>query len=79
MSLVSDKLTVVEKTGSASDPTQNRAKTAEVPLPRAPCETAALQAIPEAMPTANGRATLSFLAGVAACARDAVPRAIIAP
>lgn len=65
MSLVSDKLTFVEKTGSTSDPTQNRPKTAEVPLPGSPYETAALQAIAQAMTSADRGATLSFLAGSA--------------
>lgn len=65
MSLVSDKLSFVEKTGSTSDPTQNRAHTAEVPLPGAPYETAALQAMAGALTAADPAAHLSFIAGSA--------------
>ena len=65
MSLVSDKLPFVEKVGSTSDPTQNRPKTAEVPLPGSPCETAALRAIAAAMADADPGAAMSFLAASA--------------
>ena len=65
MSLVSDKLSFVEKVGSTSDPTQNRPKTAEVALPGSPYETAALRAIAGAMADADPGAGLSFLAASA--------------
>ena len=65
MSLVSDKLSFVEKVGSTSDPTQNRPKTAEVPLPGSPYETAALRAIAAAMADADPGAGMSFLAASA--------------
>lgn len=65
MSLVSDRLSFVEKVGSTSDPTQNRPKTAEVPLPGSPYETAALRAIAAAMADADPGAAMSFLAASA--------------
>ena len=65
MSLVSDKLSFVEKVGATSDPTQNRPKTAEVPLPGSPYETAALRAIAAAVADADPGAGMSFLAASA--------------
>ena len=65
MSLVSDKLSIVEKIGATSDPTQNRAHTSEVPLPGAPYEAAALQAIAGALAAADPAARVSLLAGSA--------------
>ena len=65
MSLVSDKLSVVEKIGGTSDPTQNHPRTTEVPLAGAPYETAALRAMAFALSAADPSAQTSFLAGSA--------------
>ena len=65
MSLVSDKLSVVEKIGGNSDPTQNRARTTEVPLAGSPYETAALKAMASALAVADPAARTAFLAGSA--------------
>ena len=65
LALVSEKLSFVEKTGGNSDPTQNRPRTAEVPLPGSPYDTAALQAIAQALPLADPGAHMAFLAASA--------------
>ena len=65
MSLVSDKLSVVEKIGGSSDPAQNHPHTTEVPLAGAPYETSALKAIASALAVADPAARMSFLAGSA--------------
>ncbi|MCK9688763.1 hypothetical protein [Scleromatobacter humisilvae] len=65
MSLVSDKLSMVEKTGGVSDPTQNHPRTTEVPLAGAPYETAALRAMASGLAAADPAARTSFLAGSA--------------
>ena len=65
MSLVSDKLSIVEKIGGSSDPAQNHPHTTEVPLAGAPYETSALKAIASALAAADPAARTSFLAGSA--------------
>lgn len=65
MSLVSDRLSVVEKIGGVSDPTQNHPHTTEVPLAGAPYETSALRAMAGALAVADPSARTSFLAGSA--------------
>ncbi len=65
MSLVSDKLSIVEKIGGSSDPTQNHPHTTEVPLAGSPYETAALKAMASALAVADPAARTSFLAGAA--------------
>lgn len=65
MSLVSDKLSIVEKIGGSSDPTQNHPRTSEVPLAGSPYETTALKAIATGLAAADPAARASFLAGTA--------------
>ena len=65
MSLVSDKLSIVEKIGGNSDPTQNHPHTTEVPLAGSPYETSALKAMASALAAADPAARTSFLAGSA--------------
>lgn len=62
ISLVGDQLSFVEKVGGNSDPTQNRPHIDTVPLPDAPFDRAALQAIAAALATAEPAALASFLA-----------------
>lgn len=62
MSLIGDKLTYVVKSGFAGTIAGHNKET-EVPMPGAPHDTRALQAIAAALPQADPGAAISFLAG----------------
>jgi len=62
-SLVSDKLSLVEKLGGSSDPTQNRPHTSELPLAGCPHDLVALKAIAASSAAVDPSARISFLAG----------------
>ena len=65
MSLVSDKLSIVEKIGGVSDPTQNHPHTTEVALAGSPYEVSALKAMAGGLAAADPAARTSFLAAQA--------------
>ena len=65
MSLVSDKLSIVEKIGGVSDPTQNHPHTTEVALAGSPYEVSALKAMAAGLAASEPAARTAFLAASA--------------